>query len=219
MTSFSTRLFTGADLRTISTAITEAEAVTSGEIVPYVVAQSDDYEEADLRAALAGGILPLLFLVIIRRLTELWIGFDALEVTMLVLAGMAAGWAASAFLPPVKRLAAGTRLMERRVEQRAAEAFIAAEVFATRERTGILLFLSVLERRVIVLGDSGINARVKQEDWALVVRDITDGLRRGNAAEGLVAGLARCGALLKQHGLARGRDDTNELPDRLLTGE
>jgi|WetSurMetagenome_2_1015567.scaffolds.fasta_scaffold277484_2 putative membrane protein len=219
MASILSRLFTQKDLDRISAAIAGAESKTSGEVVPFVVAQSDHYDEADLRAALSGGILPLLLLVTARKLTDLWIPFDALEVTMLVLAGMAAGWALSTFLPPVKRLFAGRRLIERRVAQRAAEAFVSEEVFATRDRTGILLFISILERRVLVLGDNGISAHVGKADWEAVVRLVTDGIRNDRPAEGLIAGLERCGALLQQHGVARKGDDTNELSDRLRTGK
>lgn len=218
MPSIVSRLFTHTDLTRISAAINEAESQTAGEVVPFVVEQSDDYDEADVRAALVGGVLPLFGLLLTRQFTELWIPFDALEITLLVLAGMAAGWGAAAFLPPVKRLFAGRRLIDQRVAQRAAEAFIAEEVFATRDRTGILLFISVLEHRVLVVGDSGINARIRKGEWEEVVRRVTDGLRSGHAAEGLVDGLTLCGALLREHGVARRGDDTNELPDRLRTG-
>jgi putative membrane protein len=218
MTSITTRLFTQGDLQRISAAIAAAESKTSGEVVPFVVDQSDDYDEADLRAVLTGGVIPLLLVVAARKLTDMWIPFDPLEVTMMILLGMAAGWAASTFLPPVRRFFAGARLMERRVAQRAGEAFIAEEVFATRDRTGILLFLSVFERRVLVVGDSGISAHVRKEDWETVVRHVTDGLRTGKPAEGLIAGLSLCGTLLQQHGVTRKSDDTNELPNRLRTG-
>jgi putative membrane protein len=219
MTSLVARLFTAADRRRIEGAITAAEAQTAAEVVPYVVAESDDYDEADLRAALSGGLVPALFLLAIRNLTDLWIPLHALEVTMLVLAGMALGWAACAFLPPVKRFFAGKRLMARRVAQRAAEAFITEEVFATRDRTGILLFISILERQVLVVGDSGINARVAREDWERVVGLVTDGLRSGKPADGLIAALTQCGELLRTHGITRRPDDTNELSDRLRTGD
>jgi len=215
MASIISRLFTQQDLSQISTAIKDAESHTAGEVVPYVVEQSDDYDEADLRAALIGGILPLAGLLVVRKLTDVWIPLDALEVTMFVLLGMAVGWALAAFLPPVKRLFAGHRLMDRRVAQRAAETFVAEEIFATRDRTGILLFISVLERRVLVVGDSGINARVQKGEWEEIVGRVTLGIRTRRAADGLVEGLKMCGDLLQKHGVARKKDDTNELPDRL----
>lgn len=217
MASLISRLFTQQDLARISAAVAAAEGETAGEVVPYMVEQSDDYDEAELRGALLGAVMPAVVLVLLRRLTELWIPFDALEAGLAILAGIAAGWALAAFVPPVKRLLAGARLMERRTAARAAEAFIAEEVFATRDRTGILLFVSMLERRVTVIGDSGINARVRREEWTEIVERVAAGLRSGRVADGLVEALGMCGTLLRRSGVARRSDDTNELPDRLRT--
>lgn len=216
--SVAARLFTRRDLDRIQEAVRAAEAGSSGEVVPFVVLESDEYDEADLRAALIGGLLPLVALIVIRKTTELWLSLDPVEVILLVLAGMALGWAASSLLPPVRRLFAGSALMDRRVAQRAAEAFIAEEVFRTADRTGILLFISVLEHRVLVLGDAGINARVRPEDWDGVVKTVVAGLKSGAPAEGLSRGIALCGELLQRHGFTRRPDDRDELPNTLRSG-
>jgi putative membrane protein len=122
------------------------------------------------------------------------------------------------WVPALRRLLAGEELIDRRVTQRALQAFIEEEVFATRERTGILIFLSLMEHEVRVLGDAGINARVAQAEWEEVVRLITQGMRRGRAAEGLVEAIAQCGALLERCGVARRADDTDELGNAPRTG-
>ncbi|RPH37202.1 hypothetical protein EHM92_03310 [bacterium] len=122
-------------------------------------------------------------------------------------------------IPPLKRWFAGNLLMERRVAQRAAEAFVSEEVFKTRERTGIMIFLSILEHKVLVLGDSGINAKVKSEEWDDVVKRIVTGIRSGKPAEGLIDGIAQCGVLLQKHGVAIRQDDSDELSDSLRTND
>jgi putative membrane protein len=213
-----TRLFTQKDLDRIQDAVRAAEAGSSGEVVPFVVPESDDYGEADLRAAVLTGLLPLVVLLILRKTTQVWLALDPLEVMLLLLAGMAIGWGASSFIPAVRRLFAGGALMDRRVAQRAAEAFIAEEVFRTRERTGILLFISVLEHRVVVLGDAGINARVRPEEWQEVVTTITAGIKSGRHTEAITHGIALCGALLQKNGFVRRPDDADELPNRLRSG-
>ena len=119
------------------------------------------------------------------------------------------------FLSPLMRLFAGRHLMDRRVEQRAAEAFISEEVFATEKRTGILIFLSILERRVIVIGDAGIHAKVRQDDWHGIVRLIVDAIRARRPSDGLVEGIRRSGALLAAHGVTRSPGDRDQLPDNL----
>ena len=102
-----------------------------------------------------------------------------------------------------------------RVHQRATQAFISEEVFATRDRTGILIFLSLHERRVLVLGDSGINKKVKPSDWDGIVNMIVSGIREGKTTEGMISAIRECGKLLEQHGVQRRPDDTDELSDDL----
>jgi putative membrane protein len=108
-------------------------------------------------------------------------------------------------------------LVERRVAQRAAEAFLAEEVFDTRDRTGILLFLSLLEHKVLVLGDAGINAKVQQSEWEEVVKLIVDGMRSGKPADGLIEAIQKCGALLKREGVVIKPDDKDELSNQMRT--
>ncbi len=108
--------------------------------------------------------------------------------------------------------------MERRVQQRAAEAFITEEVFDTKDRTGVLIFLSLLEHCVLVVGDSGINAKVEQAEWADVVQTVVSSVRKGKAADGLVSAIQKCGDLLRREGLKRRGDDQDELPDYLRIG-
>ena len=115
----------------------------------------------------------------------------------------------------MRRLVLSGEEMDREVRQRAVEAFVEHEVFATRERTGVLIFLSLFERRVVVLGDSGINARVKPGEWDGIVAGIVAGIKRGQPGQALVEAIGRCGELLQREGVERRADDANELPDRL----
>ena len=123
------------------------------------------------------------------------------------------------FIPACKRFFAGNHTMNMRVHQRAAEAFISEEVFNTRDRTGVLIFLSLLEHKVVVVGDAGINAKVQQSDWDGIVGLIVAAIRARKPANGLVAAIAKCGSLLEQEGVAIRRGDTDELPDNLRIGD
>jgi putative membrane protein len=209
------KLFSESDLARIEAAVKEAEGKTSGEIVPYVVAMSDTYEVAEWRAGVLCGVLALGIFAAIRQLTEAWLPFDFVEMALVVMLSSAVGTLLTHLVPSLQRLLAGGHLVDRRVHQRAAQAFVSEEVFATRDRSGILIFLSLLERKVLVLGDSGINARVKQSDWDGVVHTILAGIKEGKHADGLITAIKECGRLLSQHGLARRSDDKDELPDNL----
>jgi putative membrane protein len=208
-------VFTPATFERVAEAVKAAERQTSGEIVPFVVQRSDHYHEAPWRAMAAGVVIVLLVSISVQLFTEIWIPLTPLEVALAALGLGAIGYLLAAFVNPCTRMFAGRETMSHRVHQRAGEAFLAEEVFATRERTGILLFVSLLEQRVVVLGDSGINAKVAKEDWEGIVRMIVAGMKRGQPADGLVEAIGRCGELLAQHGVARRADDTDELSDNL----
>ena len=71
----------------------------------------------------------------------------------------------------------------------------------------------------MVLGDSGIHARVEPACWDGVVATVVSGLRGGGPAAALAAGIRQCGELLARFGVARRPDDANELADELREGE
>jgi putative membrane protein len=213
------RLFSQEDLDRIAEAVGGAERKTSGEIVPRVVDRSDLYEEAVWRGGFGFGLTALALLVSVRLLTEAWLPVDRVTIGLAALASGCVGMGLVSLVPAMKRLFAGDGLMERRVAQRAAEAFVANEVFDTRNRTGILIFVSLLERRVVVVGDSGINAKVEPQAWEDIVGRVVTGIRAGRPVDGLLDAIRQSGILLEQHGLRIQPGDTDELPNALRTEE
>ena len=214
-----TKVFTEVDRKRIEAAVKQAEGQTSGEIVPYVVESSDLYEEAEWKASALLGLVVLLAFVLLHRLTEVWLPVDLLGATIAVVAAAVVGVLLARHVYFLKRFFAGRKLMARRVHQRAVEAFVAEEVFDTNERTGILIFLSLVEHQVLVLGDSGINAKVQQHEWEGVVRVIIDSVKKGKVVDGLVTAIQQCGQLLQRQGVERRPDDKDELPDYLRIGD
>lgn len=212
-------LFPKEEQEKIAGAVRDAERMTSGEIVPFVVGQSDNYETAEWRAGAICGLLAFLAAAFLPYARGEWTRFDPLAVAASTLLIGGGAMLAVRLIPPVKRLFAGAHLMTRRVEQRAAEAFIGEEVFATEKRTGILIFLSMMERRVLVMGDAGIHSRVRQDDWHEIIALVVKAIHAGKPADGLVEAIRRCGALLAAHGVARTAGDTDELADGLRIGK
>ena len=72
---------------------------------------------------------------------------------------------------------------------------------------------SLFEHRIEVIGDAGINQKVTPEEWTDVVLRIREGIKAGNVADGLVAAIGMCGALLERGGVEIRPDDINELSD------
>jgi putative membrane protein len=209
------KLFPDADRERIRRAVDAAESKTAGEIVPYVVQQCDDYEIAEWRGGALLGVFAGGIFLGIHRLTDVWLPIDVVGVITITIASFLIGMLAVKYIHPLKRLLVGRSLMAHRVAQRAAEAFVSEEVFRTRDRTGILLFLSMFEHQVLVLGDAGINARVKKTDWEDIVHIVVQGIREKRPTDGLVDAIGRCGELLQRQGVAVKSDDKDELGDSL----
>ncbi len=210
--------FSQADLDRITEAVRAAESKTSGEIVPYFVLQSDHYGVAHWRGGVMLASFGMLASLVIHTMSKSWLPYGILEMSGTIVAFYSFGMLLTRFIPSFRRFVLGHALIEQRVNQRASLAFLSEEVFKTRERTGILIFLSFFERRVVVLGDSGINAKVAQSDWQGIVNTIIKSVKHGNPADGLVGAIQQCGELLLQHGVERRRDDTDELSDSLRIG-
>ncbi|HEX7183166.1 MAG TPA: hypothetical protein VF756_15100 [Thermoanaerobaculia bacterium] len=213
------KLFTDADLEAVRAAVREAEARTAGEIVPYVVAASDVYANALWKGAAFGALVGPLIALAVYHLEELWGTHLNLWVSLPAAAGAAAGYLLAALIPIVRRWLAGDEILDLRTRQRAEMAFLEQEVFRTRDRTGILIFLSLFEHRVVVLGDSGINQQVEQRQWEGIVADLVTGIRAGRPGAALVEAIRQCGELLERHGVALQPGDRNELPDELRRGD
>jgi len=211
-------LFSEADRVRIRDAVAQAEGRTSGEIVPYIVSQSSGYDVAVWRGASLGAVLALGVMMLLLLFYEGW-GlawlYSSGSVAVLVLIAGSLGAVATAFIAPLKRMLAGNALLARAVHQRAMQAFVEEEVFNTRDRTGILLFISLLEHRIEVLGDAGINQKVTPDEWTDVVLRIREGIKAGRVGDGLVDAIAMCGALLERGGVEIRPDDVNELSDDL----
>jgi len=205
-----------ADLERVRVAVSTAEKRTAGEIVPFVVRQSGDYDVSTWRAASVGALLAAAATLGVSSLYDGW-GLTWLYASWAVEAATVLGGVVGAlvgeYVPSVRRLLAGPGLLAETVHRRAAEAFVAEEVFSTRDRTGILLFVSLFEHRIEVVGDSGINAKVEPAEWAAVVDLVRSGITRGDLAGGLVAAVDLCGDLLHRRGVAVRDDDTDELND------
>ena len=215
----------------IAAAVSAAESGTSGEIRCVLAQESSDPGlSAVFWAAAWALILPPLAVALGFRFEDIghklggWNWTDTsidarmgLVLTLyaaaqalifgivLVLAGMAGVRRA---LTPSTRLSA-------KVKQAAEAQFEALGLTQTRDRTGILLYVSLAERRAQVLADSGIYEKAPPQVWDEVVGLLTAGLKRGAPADGFVDAVNRTGQILAAC-LPPREDDTNELPDGLV---
>ena len=211
-------LFSEPDLRRIEAAIRDAEARTRGEIVAVAAPASGEYPGAAWTGACLGALGALLALVLVHWLGDFWGVGSPLWALLAAVAGAGLGYLAAGGSDALKRLLVPDEVLVRQVDLAARAAFLDHEVFATRERSGVLLYLSLLEHRVEVLADSGVEAVVHPGEWDEIVAGIVRGIREGRAADALIEAIGRCGEILDRRGLERREDDADELANRLRLG-
>jgi putative membrane protein len=121
-----------------------------------------------------------------------------------------------AYIPTIKRLFITTKEIQEEVYQRSLEIFYENKVSMTRDRTGIMIFISLLERKVEVLADCGINEKVEKDYWNNLVQTLSIEISKGNMIDGVVHSIATCGNKLVESFPVKA-DDTNEVSDELIT--
>ncbi len=207
------------DTDRVREAVAEAETQTAGEIVPVIVSRSDDYAVSVWRGASFLAVCTLGLVLLFVQLYEGWSfgwAYTSWGAVLLALGAGTVGAGLVAAVPALKRNLAGSARRNRRVRDRAMRAFVENKVFRTDDRTGILLFVSLLERRIEVLGDAGINETVDPEDWTNIIERIRRSIRTDTLTQGMVEGIAMCGDLLERKGVASD-DDEDELSNRVRT--
>jgi putative membrane protein len=209
---------TSKDRERIAEAVREAEASTSGEIAVWLARRCDDYPHAAWKSAALGAVVAVFGAVLLRRLSHWWSPVD-FEWALAAGLGAAGGYMVVSWSSTVRRWFATPEVMARRARAAAAEAFLELELWKTRERTGILLFLSLAERQAVVLGDSGIAARVPVGAWDDLVAELVRALHARESAEPICVAVRRCGELLRRAGFERRSDDSNEIADAVRVDE
>ncbi len=217
------QFFSEDERRTIAAAVTEAERQTSGEIVPVVATASGRYDRAE---DLFGVVLALLALALawisfqdIRSVAGGWasgqtLALGLLPLLLIVAGGFVLGTVAATLLPVLALPFVTDKEKREEVERSAAEAFHRFRVRKTAAGTGILLYVSLYERMVRVLGDDAISEKLNQKDWDTVRDLVITGLRSNRGAEGLSQAILKCGELLSRY-FPLQPGDVNEIRNEL----
>ncbi len=192
----------------VEAAVAQAEGRTSAELVVIVALQSGSYRDVAYLGGAAAATLTVALALFLP------FAFHAATVLPTALVLFALGAWLSARLDGLVRLLTTARRRRRQVLEAARATFMEEAVHATRERTGVLFYVSLLERQVLVLPDLGVEAVVDRGALHALQRRMTGRAMVGAGARArFLSGLAECGALLAD-GLPPRADNPNELPDR-----
>jgi putative membrane protein len=212
-------MFSEPDLQRIKDAVAKAEEKISGEIVPVMVERSGRYMSANYKGAILSASFAFVIMIVFDRYVfssaSNALFYDPVFIFLVVAIAGFAGGLITHFTEPLKRILAGRSHLDANARQRAETAFLEEEVFNTRLRTGIMIFISFFEHEVIVMADKGINSVVDKARWDEIVSDLISHIRQDNVVEGLEKAIARCGLILLEKGFQKSEDDINELRDDL----
>lgn len=209
------RFISKADRDKIETCVREAESRTRGEIVVMVVPMSYHYPMADLIGAaafsfpVAVAVTPVLGGLFWAGPSNLWVFLMALIPLFLVF------HEAVKRVHTLKRWFINGKEIEDEVREAAHVQFFRKGLYRTREETGVLIYVSVFERRVWVLGDRGINAAIPEGHWEGVVATIVQAIKGRKPAEGICQAVGEVSRILQDKFPIR-HDDQNELGNLMV---
>ena len=216
-----------ADHAKVSAAIAAAERSSDGEIVAVATDLSDPYHDVALHWAVLVLIATLATFAVVPALLQYW--FDVFLggwrpeptlgelLTLLLVLSVAKFTVALLLLKfmPLRLALTPGATKQRRVRRRAIATFKAGAERRTIGRTGILIYLSMGERRAEIVGDEAITKVTTPETWGEAMEALLADVKAGRPADGIVAAVERVGAVLKEH-FPRSAADTNEIPDKLI---
>jgi len=196
---------TKQDYDAVSAAIREAEQHTCGQIVCVLTHASSAYAH-----------IPILWSSLLALFTP-WplIYFTQWSVQRIFLAQLIVFLVAAIVFSwaPMRILLVPRAIQRARAHRAALEQFVLRGISRTRNRCGILIFVSVVEHYARIIADEGVAQKVNPAEWQAAIDALTTHIGDGRIAAGFIAAIERCGAVLAQHAPPDG--SANELPDRL----
>lgn len=116
---------------------------------------------------------------------------------------------------PSVRTALMPRAARRAVAHRVAmEQFTIRGIARKKERSGILIFVSLAERYARIVADEGIAARVPQSEWQEAIDVLVAHTKGGHIADGFISAIEKCGNVLTTN-FPRSDTSRDELPDQI----
>lgn len=211
-----------SDMEEIKNAVKKAESKTSGEIALALTAESEHYSFWELLYSIYfAAFIFIILLPFASKIENLYDKFFWLCPTWLLPAFYGIATLTTivfgfyfANIPFIDRIIIPKNIKNQAVTNRAFRHFSQSGVYETREHSGILIFVSYLERQVRIVADSGIAHKIPQDLWNIIADDLALGIKSGKTKEGFIAAVEKCGELLAEKFPAE-KENPNELPDGL----
>jgi len=199
---------TDENLSDIKKAIEDAEKKSDGEIAVAITAESDDYSYWELvTAVLISALVSIILLPFSGKiknslLLSYWNTMPDWTLPVIFVVAIFASLIISFHLlniPVLDRLIIPNQIKKSRVTNRAFRYFTESGIYKTSNHSGILIFVSFLERQVRIIADEGISNKISQDLWNLIADELAENIRKGNTAEGLTTAITKCSELLEEY--------------------
>jgi putative membrane protein len=217
------QIFGEEQRRAVNAAVAEAESRTAAEIVPVVADASGRYDRAeDIAGLWLGGITLTLVWLFVPDASDApgdWSGVAGIWKLIAMLGALVGGFifgaVIAAYVPTLRRLFTPRAQMRNEVAARARQVFFDRTVHHTENATGVLVFVSLYERRAAILADQQTLEALGQPALDTLRDELIVSLRAGAIPDALAATIRATGEKLAP-ALPQQQDDTNELPDALI---
>jgi putative membrane protein len=185
--------FSADDKARITAAIHAAERNTSGEFVAVVARESDHYVFVPLLwAAIAALLLPGVLLLLSVPLAYVHL-YQTQLLTFIVLGLL------FLYVPELHLRLIPRHIKRARAGRLAKAQFYLQGVHLTRDRSGVLFFVSLAERYVEIVADQSIHERLGETHWQGIVGTFVEHVKSGQVVEGFIAAIGACGAAMAEH--------------------
>ena len=212
------------DFENIKQSVQDAEKKTTGEIAIAIAPESAHYSFWELLFAnCIAGIILLVLVPFSNRIRDVynmiywqnqpdWIvplffvvtAFISIIVTFYV-----------TNIPAIDRLIVPKSVKKSSVTNRAFRYFTESGVYNTAEHSGILIYVSYMEKQVRIIADAGINKKISQDMWNLLADELAENIKKGNVATAFTTIVEKCGQLLAEN-FPNHEENPNELSDGLV---
>ncbi len=195
--------------------IKDVENRTGAQIVMAVIERSDSYAELPWKAFALGTSLAGLLFLVLNVLSPLSSVITASLLAALMILAAGAGLALiSVFIPDFARLFLQLHRAVEETRQYAESLFLSRQLYNTKNRRAVLLMVSLFERRIVILPDTGLTVQLHEEAMKQIIAAMRTDLKAGRLAFALTAGLQTLEKLIPGSGSSTSRN--NELPDRII---
>ena len=212
------------DFEAIKKAVQDAEKTTSGEIAVAIAPESSNYSFWELFASNCAALVLLAIIIpFTDKITALYnmIYWQNQPTWMVPLFYVVSAFAAILIffyltnIPAIDKLIIPRSVKRISVTNRAFRYFTESGVYNTKEHSGVLIYVSYMEKQVRIIADTGISEKISQDLWNLLADELAENIKKGNITVGFTTIIEKCGQLLSENFPAK-EDNPNELKDGLV---